>query len=310
MLKNSNNTEIEFPEVYPHHLYHKLKSSEKFIISYAYFANWRRLVKNKKLKKNERKYFEYYFKEIHAHYYLKVLRGSNYVAVYRQIFNFLLSKANENIRTILASLTPYNATSFVNAMRSQIETNALLHKFNSDTEYHKTFLGLNEDRSKKTDDTVTNINTLVTKLDKDCSYIPYGSTYHDLSLLLHPNPSGIKFYAQATRDEQTKLHSTKISFFFDKTIESTKDYDEWFNGHIWLFFCIIEHFLILIGSLNNEFFFNDQEMEEAYSFAMAELVKTNKKELIDTFNDAVKNNSDVEKMVNDKISSILKNNNT
>jgi hypothetical protein len=306
---DDNKKQTEWPKDYDHYLFKKLSRPERLIISIVYFRRWRRLVKNKKLKKNEEAYFELYFKEIHTRYYLRVIKGGSYVKTSRLILNFLLSKANENIRAVLTSLTPYNATIFVNAIRSQIEINALLNKYILDADYHKKHIALNEDRSKiKELETVINIHTLVNKLgDK---IIPYTSCYDSLSLLLHPNPTGIKFYAQAegiATDDNTGIFQPKIKFYFNETITPTKDYDDWFKDYIWLFLTIIEHYLILIDSLKNEFFLNDQEKEQSHIFAMSEFVGIHKKEILKAANNAARSNSSVEDAVSQEIQNILNN---
>ena len=299
----------EWPEEHAHYLFKRLSRSERFTISLVYFKTWRRIVNLKTLKKNERAYFKHYLKEIHARYYLRVVKGGGYVKTSRLILNYLISKANENIRAILLSLEPYNLTIFVQAIRSQIELNALLKKYIADANYHQKHIELNEDRSKvKEFETVININTLVNKLGNET--LPYKSCYDELSLILHPNPSAIKFYAQAegtpTPDGEG-LFQPRINYYFDETITSTKKYDEWFNNYLWLFLSLIEHYLILIDSLKNDFYINDMEKEQFQSFVLSEVINNNKKEILKAANSAIKNNDDVTKSVNHTIQRILKN---
>ena len=303
----SNNIQDEWPQDHDHYVYKHLSRLERLTISLVYFKTWRHIVNVGILRKNEKAYFKHYLKEIHARYYLRVVRGPNYVKTSRLILNFLISKANENIRAILLSLEPYNLTTFVQAIRSQIELNALINKYITDEDYHQKHIKLNEDRLKVNEvETVINVNTLVNKLGDEI--LPYKSSYDELSLLLHPNPSAIKFYAQAEGDatiDGTRLFQPKIKFFFDKTITPTKKYDEWFNKYIWLFFRFVEQNLILIDSLKNEFFINDHEKEQFQAIALSEFIAVHRKEILNAVNKASKNNEDIAESVDREIQLIL-----
>ncbi|WP_296270573.1 hypothetical protein [Pseudomonas sp. UBA6323] len=276
------------PQKYPYHCFDKLSKAEKFTIRMIYFRKWRKLVNSKSLDRNQKNYFSYYFKEIHALHYLRVIQGSRYKKTSQIVYNFLFSKVNENLRAILLGLKPYNLTVFIQAVRSQVELNALLNKFLLDKAYAKEHLTLNEDRSKAKDlKTVININTLVSKLDE--SYIPYKAVYDELSLLLHPNPAGIKFYAQASKGETTDegecLFSPKINYYFDETITATKEYDEWFKDKLWLFLTCVEHFLIMISKLDIDFFIDEKEEIEFTAVELLDVLsKLNEKQ----FNDFIK----------------------
>lgn len=172
-MKSSDESDPRRFRDQPHYIFKKLNWTEKFVIRAVYFRTWRKLVNSKGLNRNERLYFELYFKEIHTRYYERVVKGPRYVLVSRLTLNFLLSKANENLRAILMGLRPYNLTVFVNAVRSQIELNALVQKFVSDATYHKRHLALNEVRKKPVEGaTVTNVVTLVSKLDESILLIP------------------------------------------------------------------------------------------------------------------------------------------
>ncbi|MBN2232850.1 MAG: hypothetical protein JW781_08545, partial [Deltaproteobacteria bacterium] len=109
----------EWPQDNKNYLFKNLSTSERWTISLVYSQTWKKLVNIKNLKKNERAYFKLYFKEIHARYYLRVIQGHPYVNSSRIILNFLLSKANENLRALLSGLQSYNLTVFVHAIRSQ-----------------------------------------------------------------------------------------------------------------------------------------------------------------------------------------------
>lgn len=298
----------EWPQDRGHYKFKRLSGSERVTISLVYFRKWRKIVNIGILQENERAYFKHYLKEIHARYYLRVVRGPNYVKTSRLILNFLISKANENIRAILVSLEPYNLTIFVQAIRSQIELNALINKYISDSDYHKKHITLNEDRSKvKEVETVVNINTLVSKMAN--SPLPYKSSYDELSLLLHPNPSAIRFYAQAEGKHEpdgTGIFQPKIKYAFDETITRTKKYDDWFRDYIWLFLTFIEHNLILLDSLENDFFVDDNEEKQFSAFAWSHLVSVYQNEIIRAANKASKNGEDVPEAVNNEIQSILK----
>lgn len=130
----------EIPANHPHYIFKNLKRIERWVINLVYFSVWRKYVKTAKLKINERKYFEHYFKELHVRYYLKVYQGGSYITADRLILNFLLSRVNENMRILLSSANPYIMAGFVSAIRSQIEINALANKYASDKSYHEKFI--------------------------------------------------------------------------------------------------------------------------------------------------------------------------
>lgn len=303
----NKNKQDEWPQDHDHYVYKQLSRSERLTISIVYFKTWRRIVNIGILRKNERAYFKHYLKEIHARYYLRVVRGPSYVKISRLILNFLISKANENVRAILLSLEPYNLTTFVQAIRSQIELNALINRFITDEDYHQKYINLNEDRSKtKEVETIINVNTLVDKLGNKT--LPYKSSYDELSQLLHPNPSALKFYAQAEGEatlDGTGLFQPKIKYFFDKTITPTKKYDEWFNKNIWLFLTFVEHSLLLIDSLKNEFFYNDHEENQFQEIAQSEFFAMHRKEILNAANKALKNDEDIAESVDREIQIIL-----
>lgn len=231
-----------------HYKFKRLRAAEKLTIRLVYWRNWRKFVIKTRLSKNQRQYAKQYFYEIHTRYYLTVVKGGAYVTTARLIRNFFLSKASENLRTVISSLLPYNLTGFVHGIRSQIEINALLYKFLVDPDYHRSHFTLNEDRKRvKELKTTININTLVGGLKSD--QIPYQDIYDSLSLLLHPNPSAMKFYAQAegtpTKDG-SGVFSPRIKYYFNETVSHTESTSAWFSNHTWLFFTCIEHFLVVI----------------------------------------------------------------
>lgn len=150
-----------------------LAAPERLTIRLVYWKRWRGLVKKSRLSNAQREFAELYFKEIHVRYYISVVKGGSYVTTSRLIRNYILSKANESLRSVICALKPYNLTMFVHGLRSQIELNALISKFIQDPEYHKKHIQLNEDRARAKElDTVININTLVEKLDS--TVLPYG----------------------------------------------------------------------------------------------------------------------------------------
>lgn len=286
--------ESEGPEDRPHYIFKDLTRVEKLTINLVYYRAWRRLVNSKGLTRSKRKYFELYFKEIHARYYKRVVRGPNFVKASRLTLNFLFSRANENLRAILLSLKPYNLTAFVHAIRSQVELNALIQKFVQDTDYHKKNLTLNEDRAKQKElDTVININTLVQKLGE--SPLPYTKTYNELSLLLHPNPTAIRFYAQAEGSittDRSGIFRPQIKHFFSETIAPTDLYNSWFDGYLWFFLSSIEHFIMLIDSMENDFFLDEEEKKMFTQFAYASFVEAHESEILAAVNKAVSEGRD------------------
>lgn len=304
----------DWPKYHPHHIYPTLKFVERLLISAVYRKIWKHSVSTAKLKRNETAYCEFYFKEIHARYYQRVVQGPQYVTTSRLIRNFLISKANENLRAVISALNPYNLTAFTNGIRSQIELNALINHFICDPTYHKEHLLFNEDRKRIKESeiegkkTVKNINTLIEKIGDNP--LPYATEYHNLSLLLHPNPSAIKFYAQALRDKNTgslNLHQPKLKFFFDKTIEETNETANWFRENLWLLFAMLEHFLLLIDNLKNDFFINDKEEEQFKTLAQIILVSENESALLKAVKEAHKEGTSAEEAIknffNDKFPS-------
>lgn len=306
MIKN-NEIGSKWPQDHSNYIFKNLSRTARLTIDLVYLRTWRKLVTSSKLKKNEKAYFKLYLKEVHVRYYLRVVQGPSYIKTSRLVLNFLLSKANENLRALLLSLNPYNLTIFVHAIRSQIELNAIVNKFAQDSDYHRRHLTLNEDRSKvKELETVININTLVGKLDE--KLLPYSQFYNELSLLLHPNPSAIKFYAQAEGEptaDGSGLFNPKIKYYFDETVSSTNNYDDWFNRNIWFFLTTIEHFLLLIDELENEFFINKTEEEQFTAFSWAQFIKKYENEILKAANDAHKNDDDVSCRVQEAINMIL-----
>jgi hypothetical protein len=306
-LNSEDNSLHKTIENSPHHQFNKLNATEKLLIKFVYFKKWRQFLKRSKLPKSQKNHFEVYFKEIHAQYYTSVVRGARFVTTSRLIRNFLLSKVNENMRLVLQSYNPLNLTSYIQGLRSQIELNALLNKFIKDEEYLKKYILLNDDRSKvKEVETVLNVNTLVKSIDSDL--IKYSDHYNKLSLLLHPNPSAIAFYAQAEKTielEKTNVLSPRIKHYFDETIATTKSSTEWFYSHTWLFLTFIEHFLILYIELLNHFFVNPQEKEQFEVFAMAEIIGTHQKQILKSINDAVRDGRDINEELKETFDAIL-----
>lgn len=298
-MKNTLSHEPGGPQDHPHYIFKDLNRVEKLTINLVYYKTWRKLVKLKYLSPSKQEYFELYFKEIHTRYYKRVVKGPNFVKASRLTLNFIFSRANENLRAILLSLTPYNLTTFVHAIRSQVELNALVHKFIQDADYHKKNLTLNENRAKQKEfDTVININTLVQKLGEDL--LPYTKTYNDLSLLLHPNPTAIKFYAQAEgvpTNDNSGIFRPQIKHYFDKTITPTEQSKSWFDDYLWFFLSSIEHFIMLTDSLENDFFLDEQEERMFTLFAYSNLVEAHKSEILAAINQAVAEGIDPAKRV-------------
>lgn len=294
--KKSSSDRVDMPGKHPHYQYEKLNAPEKITIQVVYLKKWRRFVKQAKLSKEQEAYFKLYFKEIHTRYYHKVVKGGSYVTAYRLIKNFLLSKANENIRAVLQSQNPFNLTIFIQGLRSQIELNALIGKFVKDENYLKKFILMNDDRKKVEEvETVTNINTLVKNLDS--TYLPYQDHYNALSLLLHPNPTGVKFYAQAegeSTSDGSGVFSLKLKFHFDETVTKTETSNNWFNNYTWTFLTYIEHFLMLFDQLkSDQFFVTEDEKHQYIEFAMMEAFNSNKIYFLKIINQASRDNQDI-----------------
>lgn len=239
---------------------------------------------------------------------MRVIQGGPYVKSSRAILNFLLSKANENLRGILSGIQSYNLTIFVHAIRSQIELNALVNKYIIDKKYHESYIMLNEDRSKIKEhegQNIINIITLIDKLKNDV--IQYREYYDNLSLLLHPNPSAIKFYLQAEgtpTSDKSGMFCPNIKYYFNKTISSTEEYDDWFKHYTWTFLAIMEHYLILIDSLKNEFFSGNEE-EQSKFVTLSMFIKNHEKRIIKAINQAEKKNVDMKEFLSKEINNIL-----
>lgn len=288
-------------------IYKSLKHPERFSITMIYLRKWRKYVKNSGLKDNEKAYFKLYFQEIHARYYQRVIQTPAFKTTNVLILNFFFSRVNENLRGILTSLKPYNLTMFVHAVRSQIELNALMDKFITDESYYEKFQLLNEDRKKiKELETVTNINTLIEKLGEDL--LPYKTVYDNLSLILHPNPTSIRFYAQTEgtpTEDKNGVYQPNIDFYFSQTISEALSSVLWFRQHIWLFLTMVEHFLILADNLKHNFFVSEIEKKQYTEFCMAEVLSKHKKELLKIANSA-KNEEEIKKNLNVFINKIFK----
>jgi hypothetical protein len=274
-MTTENIRDTRTTEKLKHHIYQNLNRPEKIMISLVYFKNWRKFVNGSKLNKEKKSFFKIYFKEIHALYYKTVILPSGFVTENRMTRNFLLSRVNENLRSCLSSFAPFNLTSFVNSMRSQIEINALLNKFNKDKDYLIKFTTLNENRRKqKNTDTVVNIMTLIDGLGN--IVLPYRELYDEISSLLHPNPSTLLFYIQINQDSPTKnrhnLPEPILKYTFEETIKETETIKKWHNDNIWFFLTMIEDFLMLYGKLHKNIFANNQEKEEFSQYMINELL--------------------------------------
>jgi hypothetical protein len=244
--------------------------------------------------------------EIHARFYKKIILSGNYLTAEKLLMNSLLSRANENVRLLIGSMNPYNLIGFVSAIRSQIELNALINKYISDKSYHEKFIVLNQDRTKaKEMETVININTLIGKLDFDL--IPYSSVYADLSLLLHPNPAMVSMYAQIKKGKSgTGVAHPNINWYFDRTIAETEISKEWFNNYLWNFLTYVQHFILLIDQLQNDFYLNDDEKNQHMGFVHAHFLKVHQEEIIGAANNALNKGEDVGDAVRRVYDEILK----
>lgn len=169
--------------------FEQLKFTERLLIQLVYWRSWRRLVKRSGVPAALQADTRRRFHEIHVRFYEKVVLGPKYVSIGRLTANFLTCRANENMRTVLCAMHPFNLSAFVHGIRSQIELNALTANFVRKPELWNEFVTMNDDRrNKEATNTVTNINTLVSKLGAEIELL-----YHDLSLLLHPNPTALRF---------------------------------------------------------------------------------------------------------------------
>lgn len=268
------------PKAHKHHVYQGLSSSERFTISVVYWRQWRALVSRSGLASNEREYFRFYFKEIHARYYREVVLGSSYKRTSVLLMNFLFSRANENLRLMLSSLNPVNAVGLIFAIRSQIELNALVNKFGVDEDYFKEHMFFNENRLqfkealKRGEKTVVNVTTLVEKMGSEL--FPYSDEYNECSTLLHPNPSAVKFYAQAEPVEELShlgIFRPNLSKFFDRTIVDTPVVVYWVRRKVWALFALMEHFFILSDKLKLHFSVNEKEQDQFRFINMLELLR-------------------------------------
>lgn len=299
----------EWPSDHPWHKYKNLQNSEKLTIWLVFYKCWRRSLRRAKLQKNEFAYFKLYLMEIHARFYKKIILSGNFLTAEKLLMNSLLSRANENIRLLLDSMSPYNLIGFVSAIRSQIELNALINKYISDKSYHEKFIVLNQDRTKaKEMETVINIKTLIGKLDLEM--IPYSSVYADLSLLLHPNPAMVPMYAQIQKGKSgTGMGHPNINWYFDRTIAESENSKNWFNDYMWSFLTFVQHFILLIDQLKNDFYLNDDEKMQHMGFIHANFLKVHQKEINDAVNNAMNKGEDVGDAVRRVYDEILKGDN-
>jgi hypothetical protein len=285
-----------------------LSGTEKSVIRITYWQNWRKLVNKSKLSKMQKKYAKLYFYEIHTRYYLTVVKGPSFVQTSRLVRNFFLSKVNEHLRAVISSIEPYNLTTFVHGLRSQIEINALLYKYLSDPDYHKNNLLLNENRNLVNElKTTVNVNTLVKKLKSE--NVDYQAVYDELSLLLHPNPSAIKFYGQAEGEptaDGTGVFTPRIKFYFNETITHTEQMSDWFSNKVMTFFLFLEEFLVNFDKLTNDFCINKIEEEHFENFTLAEFILKHEKEILKAFNEDERNRDGTQKNLNEAVSKIFK----
>lgn len=226
--------------------FEQLKFTERLLIQLVYWRSWRRHVKRSNIPAALQAETQRRFHEIHVRYYEKVVRGPKYISIGRLTANLLTCRTNENMRTVLSALHPLNLSAFVHGIRSQIELNALTANFVRKPDLWNEFVTMNDDRKKKeATNTVTNINTLVSKLGPEIEQL-----YHDLSLLLHPNPTALRFYAQAEKTNPNATYAElNLNVYFDKTLTANPATNAWFLDRFETFLFLVDWFLIYFDSL-------------------------------------------------------------
>lgn len=284
----------------------QLRFTERFLIQLVYWRSWRRLVKRSNVPAALQADTQRRFHEIHVRFYEKVVRGPEYVSIGRLTAKFLTSRANENMRTVLCALHPFNLSAFVHGIRSQIELNALTANFVRKPELWNEFVTMNDDRrNKEAANTVTNINTLVSKLGDEIERL-----YHDLSLLLHPNPTALRFYVQAEKKNPSINYAElTLNVFFNKTVEANSISNAWFLSRFETFLFLVDWFLIYFDSLPGVEIDTNKEGKAFDQAAMANYIHTlasNTHKFTDALNKAHRQGKDPEKAIAEVVDDLFK----
>lgn len=286
--------------------FEQLKSTERFLIRIVYWRAWRRLVKRSNVPAALQVDTQRRFHEIHVRFYEKVVQGPKYVSIGRLTANFLICRANENMRTVLCALHPLNLSAFVHGIRSQIELIALTANFVRKPELWNEFVTMNDDRrNKEATNTVTNINTLVSKLGDEIEQL-----YHDLSLLLHPNPTALRFYAQAEKvNPNVNYAELTLNVFFEKTVAANPIANTWFLDRFETFLFLVDWFLIYFDSLPGVGIDADKEgkaFEQAATATYIHTLASNTHKFTDALNKAHRQGKDPEKAIAEVVDDLFK----
>lgn len=169
-----------------------LSLAERVSIGISTWRKYRKYIKKSNLPKKVKDSYKNLFWELHKTFYVHTVRtGHNIMTSEVFLLDFLISSAEENVRSLLFAYNEWVRITFYSSLRSQIELMGLIYYFleTDNIDYAKEFMAKNDDRNNSKD--VINIITCIEKLSKKHPW--YKEQYDILSRLVHPNPSGIHY---------------------------------------------------------------------------------------------------------------------
>jgi hypothetical protein len=176
-------------------------------------------------------------KQFHLRHYMHNLLFRGSVTPRNLMYQFILSRADENLRLAIAGVATKNKLAFFMAMRSQLELNAHTYYLTTDEKYAQRFHKSPENRIKQKDnpELFKNILTLVQKFEK--RFEVYDGLYDHCSRLIHPNPSTSFEYMKPKKGLDGGIN-LNINYTFETTwysIDSEhEDALKWFDSFLGL----------------------------------------------------------------------------
>ncbi len=151
--------------------------------------------------------------QLHLRHYMHNILFGTRITPRTVMYQFILSRTDENLRLAVSSLVAENRMGFFMAMRSQLELNAHTYYLTNDEAYAQRFHRSPEDRAKDkgNPELVKNIFTLVQKYES--TFTGYQGLYDYCSSYIHPNPSTTLCYIRPSASIDGKLDGDKDMFF-------------------------------------------------------------------------------------------------
>lgn len=151
--------------------------------------------------------------QLHLRHYMHNVLFGGMISPRSIMYQFALSRADENLRLVASSLAAENRLGFFMAIRSQLELNAHVYYLANDEEYAQRFHRSPEDRVKDKDnpELIKNILTLVRKYES--RFKGYKGFYDYCSSYIHPNPSTALCYIRPSVSVDGKVRADSDTFF-------------------------------------------------------------------------------------------------